>query len=66
MGTRKKKSIDSAAKLAAAEAERARLAEMNATRGAPTNLRPGGVMEDRRTKRRRTRAAQIDAAIEES
>jgi hypothetical protein len=66
MGTRKKKAIASAAELAAAAAERARLAEMLATRGAPTNVRPGGAMEDRRTKRRRTRAAQIDAAIEES
>jgi hypothetical protein len=66
MGARKKNVKASAAELEAAALERARLAAMNATRGAPTNLRLGGVMEDRRTKRRRTRAAQIDAAIEES
>jgi hypothetical protein len=33
--------------------------------GAPTGLRPAGVMGDRRTKRNRTRAAQIRRAIEE-
>jgi hypothetical protein len=66
MATGKKKSSDAAAEREAAAAERARLAEMNATRGAPTNLRPGGVMEDRRPNRRRPGAAQRDAAIEES
>jgi hypothetical protein len=37
-----------------------------ATRGVPTNLRPAGPMLDKRTKRRRTRAAIKKAALSDS
>ena len=46
--------------------ERALLIALEATRGVPVNVRPGGTMEDKRTKRRRTRATQERAAIDES
>ena len=36
---------------------------MAATRGPATNVRPGGPMEDRRTKRMRTRADKERAAL---
>jgi len=36
-----------------------------APQGPATNLRPGGPMADRRLRRRRTRQAEEDAALEE-
>ncbi len=50
----------------ATASEKALLAALEATRGVPSNVRPAGTMNDRRTKRLRTRAAQTRAALDEA